>query len=257
MKAYCRMEHGNGKSNSEDRVLINNTILADGLYYSDSVKRPTVIAIADGVGGNPGGYLAAHMAVEGLLAQLIPSDIDEEGFIELIKTINNKIIEKSYCEKEYSKMASTLSGVFLSYEKYLLFHVGNTRVYTWENPYLTQLTEDHTFVKELRLLGLSEEEIRKSARSSEINSCLGNGDIQTASKLCVKDVTNEIQSAKMVILTSDGIHDYIGKETFENSMTRISDIPKYMQEAFAYARSTGSKDDLSMIVVDMDNKKKC
>lgn len=252
MRVYCRMEHGNGKSSSEDRVLINNTILADGFYYSDSVRQPTVLAIADGVGGNPGGYLAAQMAVEGLLLQLIPPEIDEEGFIERIKSINNTIIEKSNCEDQYSKMATTLSGVFLSSDKCILFHVGNSRVYTWEEPYLTQLTEDHTFVKELRMLGLSEEEIRKSGRSTEINSCLGNGDAQSAIQLYVKDVTSEIKNAKRIILTTDGIHDFIENEAFENSMTRLSDIPSYMREAFTYVRTIGSKDDLSIAIIEME-----
>lgn len=255
MRVYCRMKHGATKSNSEDRVLINNSILSDGVFFTEinSGNDPVVFAIADGVGGNPGGFLAAHMAVEGLMANTLPCNIDDAGVLQLIKNINNRIIEKSTYEGIYPKMATTLSGICLFQDKYYLFHVGNTRVYAWDDPYLTQLTVDHTYVKELRMLGLTEEEIRKNPKSSEINSCLGNGDPQTANRLYVKDVTDEIGSARMVILTTDGIHDFISNESLENSLTRITDIPTYLKDALAYAYSKGSRDDLSMVIVEMDD----
>ena len=67
MKIDCRMETGLNKRATEDRILVQNTILAGG-DFSASLPRSGVwgIAVADGVGGNQGGAEAAHMAAEGL-----------------------------------------------------------------------------------------------------------------------------------------------------------------------------------------------
>ena len=51
MKIYCRMETGIGKKNIEDRVVVDNSIIAGGVYSADIPKmQPFVVAVADGVG---------------------------------------------------------------------------------------------------------------------------------------------------------------------------------------------------------------
>lgn len=68
MKIYCRMETGIGKKNIEDRVVVDNSIIAGGVYSADIPKmQPFVVAVADGVGGNNAGNVAAHVAAEGVV----------------------------------------------------------------------------------------------------------------------------------------------------------------------------------------------
>lgn len=45
MKIYCRMETGIGKKNIEDRVVVDNSIIAGGVYSADIPKmQPFVVA---------------------------------------------------------------------------------------------------------------------------------------------------------------------------------------------------------------------
>lgn len=253
MKIFCRMETGLGKTNIEDRLLVGSTILAGGVYVNELplTASPFVVAVADGVGGNNAGNMAAHMAVEGVVSFSIPVDLQETTLLQLINETNIRIIERSKWEAALNKMATTLSGLCHVGEKWLLFHVGNTRVYAWKNPYLTQLTTDHSWAKEMKMMGWSEDEIQASGRSTEITSCLGNGDPSTANKLQVFDVTEEVEASQMLLLTTDGVHEFIPEEALEFSFRSITDENLYLEQAMAFARDNGSTDDLSMVLVDL------
>ena len=252
MKIYCRMETGLGKVNIEDRLLVGNTILAGGVYSTEiSLEAiPLVIAIADGVGGNSAGNIAAHMAVEGVASMNIPGGLQAGSLSQLISETNIRIVERSKWDRGLHNMATTLSGICHVDGKWLLFHVGNTRVYSWREPYLTQLTTDHSWARNMKMIGWSDEEIQASGRATEINSCLGNGDPATARELQVIDMTSEVENAQMLLLTTDGVHEYIPERALEGSFRSISDVHLYLQQAMAFARENGSTDDLSMTIVD-------
>ena len=247
------METGLGKEHIEDRVLIDNTILAGGIYLNEmpSIRVPFTVAVADGVGGNNAGDVAAHMAVEGIASFQVPENAEAAAITQIVNETNERIVERSKWNAKYHKMATTLTGLCHVGNKWFLFHVGNTRVYVWKRPYLIQLTADHSWAKEMRLMGMTDEEIKRSGRSTEITSCLGNGDTRTAKKLQVYDVTSEVASAQMLLLTTDGVHEYIAEDALEFSFQSIEDARLYMEKAMAFARKNGSYDDLSMVIVDL------
>src|SRR5699024_1843948 len=126
---------------------------------------------------------------EGVASFQISTDAEAAAITQIISETNERIIEKSKLNPKLHNMATTLTGLCHVGSKWLLFHVGNTRVYVWKRPYLTQLTTDHSWAKEMQLMGMSEEEIKRSGRSTEITGCLGNGDNEAAKKLQVYDVT--------------------------------------------------------------------
>lgn len=254
MKVYCRMETGVGKAQIEDRILVGESILAGGVYSTEiSGDRPFVFAVADGVGGNNAGNVAAHIAVEGLIDLFSINIPSEKVLMAKVSQINAKIVEKSCLNPAYSKMATTLTGVFYTGMRWFLFHVGNCRAYSWKRPYLNQLTRDHTWVNEMKRMGLSEEEIASSGRQSEITSCLGNGDTSTAGKLCVTDITDEVLGANKLILTCDGIHDFMENTELENGLNSVENVSELLQLSMQFVRENGSKDDLSMLVIDMES----
>lgn len=252
MKISCKMEIGSGKTGMEDRVLIGSNVLAGGSYRIEAPESesPFCIAVADGVGGNNAGDIAAHIATNNLLAFQLPDDLTAEGLQQTIQEINMHIVEESRRVPALRNMATTLSGLCRVRRKWLLFHVGNTRVYTWNSPYLSQLTIDHTKARELRLLGMSDEEIERTGNATAITACLGNGDIAFAQALQIKDVTEDVAASQMLLLTSDGVHEFIPREVFERSLQSVDDVDLYLSQALACARQNGSTDDLSIVLVD-------
>lgn len=106
MKIYCRMETGIGKKNIEDRVVVDNSIIAGGVYSADIPKmQPFVVAVADGVGGNNAGNVAAHVAAEGVVTLSMPTDCPEQVLSAKIEQLNAKIVAQSQYDPHLQRMA--------------------------------------------------------------------------------------------------------------------------------------------------------
>ena len=253
MKIDCRMETGLNKQATEDRILVQNTILAGG-DFSASLPRGGVwgIAVADGVGGNQGGAEAAHMAAEGLCEIRLRDVRSREALEVAIREIHKQMVERARRDARCDRMATTLSGLFHTEEKWFLFHIGNTRVYLFEPPYLQQITTDHSVAREMRLAGIPEEEIQRSGKASTITACLGNGEISAAAPLLVREITDFLEAARYVLLTSDGIHDHLAPSVLEQLVASGAPPRELLRQAMEEARQNGSTDDLSMACLTLE-----
>lgn len=251
MKTFSRMEKGVGKSKIEDRLLINHTVLAGGTHQTVDEKSDfSIFAIADGVGGNSSGNVAAQIALNEL-SLFNPDELNEQVIKNEISRINYKIVSVSKSESSFHNMATTLTGVCNLNGKWFVFHVGNTRVYIWKKPYLTQISTDHSWSREMHLMGYSDLEIKNSGRTNEITACLGNGTVSSADKLQVEDISKMMQGAEMILLTSDGVHEYISENILENTILSVENVDGYLEQVMSYVRNNHSNDDLSIAWIEL------
>ncbi|MBQ9063879.1 MAG: serine/threonine-protein phosphatase [Blautia sp.] len=262
---YIMTQAGHGRDISEDTVLVGKKLYTN---VTDTVEIPDegFICIADGVGGNNAGEVASSFVLEALTchrwiddSSLTDEDsLRDEGSLAYDESwtddsvmrnrlidINRRLITMSKKDSKLAHMATTLSGVYIKDKELKVIHVGNTRVYAMQGHYLKQLTSDHTVVNFLRSLGRTEE--AEACSKNEITSCFGGGDEKLLSKL-------HIQSAKTVktlLLTSDGIHEYVSIDELEDILNL--DIPNSekciaLKEA---ALDAGSTDDMTAVLVCM------
>ena len=222
-------QRGSGKNNSEDRILIGNRILCnEGL--SGEVQ-PCVIGIADGVGGNAGGDIAAHFVCE----KLSKCALDVDSFA----AVNSDLLEFARMTRGKESMASTFSGIFPGGK---ILHIGNTRIYAIQGGYLKQLTEDMTTYNYLLSLGRLEE--AENCAKNEITACFGGGN----SSLFKPIIADRLLSGKIVI-TSDGVHDYVDLDSLEDTITSSDDDFSACHRIVQSAIDNGSDDDLSVVIV--------
>jgi protein phosphatase len=107
-----------------------------------------LLAVADGVSGNAGGLEAAEMTVRGVLSDYyatpdtweVPAALDK-----VLGAINRWVLSQSASHREMAGMATTLSLLVLRGNRYVLAHVGDTRIYRLRNGELQQLTTDHVW----------------------------------------------------------------------------------------------------------------
>ena len=216
---------------SQDRALIGSRVLC-GEEFSGEFPRFCTVGIADGVGGNAGGDIAAQFVCEGLSAL--------DGFsTEGACAVNAALLELARKTPGTENMASTFSGVFPGGE---LLHVGNTRVYAVQGGYLKQLTPDMTTRNYLLSLGRTEE--AEHCSSSEITACFGGG-----RESFYSPVVLEIPLTGTLLMTSDGIHDYVSADDLEEIIsTEIDDLDK-LGRVVSRALECGSEDDMSAVLV--------
>lgn len=244
MKIYVYSKIGNGKNVCEDAAMVADTIISDSYYEIQSEQTHTV-AIADGVGGNAGGDCASKYVLDKLNA-ISMVDMSAEYLKQVICDINEELLNYAATISGKENMATTLTGLIFSLDKGYMFHVGNTRVYGLQGNYLKQLTEDQTTYQ--WLINLGQIEVAERCNKNEITHCLGGGNIQYGSAVCVKEY-DTLTVYKRLLLTTDGIHEYISIDELEDFIFgEVSEIT--MQMLADKARRNGSFDDQTIIVID-------
>ena len=107
-----------------------------------------LFALADGVGGNPGGREAAESTVRGLLADYYatPDTWPVPRALDRVLYANNRwLLGQSASRRELAGMASTLSALVLRGRRFFVAHVGDSRVYLLRDGQLERLTIDHVW----------------------------------------------------------------------------------------------------------------
>lgn len=243
MKIYAMTEKGEHSEN-EDRILINDTIVSDGTFETECDGN-LKICVADGVGGNNAGAVASSFVCENL-KNIVPS-----GKKDLVD-INSRLLMKSTKNANYNGMATTLSGICISDEKARSFHIGNTRIYVFQGSYIKQITEDHTSVNWLVKTGkLSKKEAETYDRRNEITACFGGGNPALINSLVFEESNEVLSNAKRIVLTSDGVHEYVFVDELEDVLNNEALEPISMcKEILNLAKANGSTDDKSIVIID-------
>jgi serine/threonine protein phosphatase PrpC len=237
MNVIAVTQKGLNKTENEDRIIVGKTIVADGTLFSEIDNG--IIAVADGVGGYNAGAIASHF-VANKLCHL------REISVELLRAINDELISISESTEGQEGMATTLSGICCVEGKPQLFSIGNTRVYLLQSrKYLKQLTTDDTTLNYLLATGqIAPEDSDSFERKNEITACFGGGSADL-----FKVRVNYIEPiVAPVMITSDGIHDYLSVDQMEDIIGEHGLSEKTCFEMIQTARNNGSLDDASIII---------
>jgi len=137
-------------------------------YNQDTVRVTTtpiplngkgsLFAVADGMGGHPGGDLASHMACDGLnnyyeprikeKGKRNPADISRH-LVKAIIRIDRLIRLQGLRDRKLEDMGTTLSCLVITNTHSIIAHVGDSRIYRLRKGHLACLTVDHTFVQDM------------------------------------------------------------------------------------------------------------
>lgn len=240
MKIIAITQKGINKSENEDRIVVGKSIVAEGTLLTEIDSG--VLAVADGVGGNNAGSVASHFVANKLCAL-------KEISAESLAAINEELLQLSYENTKYNGMATTLSGILLSQDNACLFSIGNSRVYLLQSrKYLKQLTADDTILNYLLTTGqLALAEAEKFDRKNEITACFGGG----SSSLFIIKISNTESLSAPILVTSDGIHDYLNVDQMEDIIGKHGISVAACETMVTAARGSGSLDDISILLGDM------
>jgi serine/threonine protein phosphatase PrpC len=89
---------------------------------------PLVVAVADGLGGHPGGELASGLVVR-RLARAGPSLDGEQAIRDALEECNRMLYEAAAGNPELTSMGTTVAGVAVLSDLLVAFNVGDSRVY--------------------------------------------------------------------------------------------------------------------------------
>ena len=244
MKIVVQVQKGPHKQVCDDAALVGSYLIDEGIHQFDDMM-PSIIAVADGVGGMKGGREASHFVLSYLsnIEQLASKSADE--LTRIVNKCNNSLLDGAKRNPVLSRMATTLTGVAFGAEKAMLIQLGNTRLYGMPGSYLKQISTDQTTYQ--ALLNMGQIDAAESCNKSEIVGCLGGGNPEFAKRTIVEEIPERLLR-NILVLTSDGIHEYVEPDIIEAAL-ESGDDKAAVQKIVDTANAAGSKDDKTVIIV--------
>ncbi|MPM13470.1 Serine/threonine phosphatase stp [bioreactor metagenome] len=239
MTVFVAIQCGVGKEQCEDTVLVDDTLICDG-NAEISIREEGAVCVADGVGGNAGGHFASTF-VAGRIKS-ITAELDKANLQQSLKSVNSALIAEGNANG-FPTAATTLTGIIYAGGQECLVHIGNTRAYVLQGKYLKQLTSDHTVYNRLLKMGRFGDAAK--SKRNEITNCFGGGKPSLFESINI----SEIQEFGTLLLTSDGVHDYIGIDDLEHLLAAEVLSVQTCNSIIQAALAAGSKDDISAVIV--------
>ncbi len=213
--------------------------------------------ICDGMGGLSKGELASATVIRHFsdwfdkelplrLSKYSWKDLSVE-FDKIIKGLNYRIID--YGRKAGTSLGTTLSLILIIEEKYMIAHVGDSRIYKITNK-IEQLTEDQTYVaREIKLGRMTPQQAAVDPQRNMLLQCVGASTVVEPAFYY-----GNVTSGDVFVLCSDGFRHVISdEEIFEN--LNYSNIPeiKNMQDNSRYLielnKRRNERDNISVAVL--------
>ena len=219
-----------GRDDQQDRVAVFNSNGGD------------LLVVADGLGGHEGGALAAQAVIDAAQDCLSGSKRDarqspEERLAAVVEDAHRRI-------KAIGAGAGAASGGRSPHSTCVLLyivegvatwaHVGDSRLYRFEEGRLVDRTFDHSVVEMMRLQGrITEEEMKTHPDQNRLYDALG-GEQAPKPDFASKPV--EVGDA--FLLASDGVWEHVSNAQLE-AVVRAEDFATALRELVVEAKSVG------------------
>src|SRR5262249_5845057 len=125
------------RDSNQDRILVN--------------AQQGVFVVADGMGGEHCGELAAEIAIRSVGDWLLVNagDSAQNRVLNAVQFANQKVWEASQTQAECAGMGTTISVVLLDADTIVIANIGDSRVYLFRDGELQRLTRDDALVSTL------------------------------------------------------------------------------------------------------------
>jgi protein phosphatase len=236
------------------KVRKNNEDYCKGEIIETKDGEIGIFAIADGMGGHKKGEVASELAVENIIDflknNLVQNDNVKISYItDILKQayndVNTIIYSRSHIDSECSGMGTTLTTAVVYKNKIYIGNVGDSRCYILEDNVIKQITKDHSLVEELMEKNMiTEEEARKHPQRNVITRALG------TDKIVIVDIyENNIENKSKVILTTDGLTNYVTQDQIKEILNNNENIEKNCEKLVKLANDKSGRDNISVIYI--------
>ncbi len=229
------------RANNEDSVVVGPwtlcsvvTVVPETIYLP--VGDPVAVAVADGLGGHPAGEYASSFAVR-WLAAAAPGLSDEAALRKSLDACNQAIYAEAARDSRRTAMGTTIAGIVVTAETVLVFNVGDSRVYAFDDATLVRLSVDD-----------NEPPAPGQARSSVVTQTLG-GHIESA-QIEPHLSTRPLTDTARYLLCSDGLTDAVDDDAIAGIL-RDHQGGRATFELWNAAIAAGGPDNISVALVEI------
>ena len=220
------------------------------------VREPYLFAVADGMGGYAAGEIASRAILKAFEAAT-HSLRHEQGEQNIRKVLteafakaNSHVFKMAVSNDKFTGMGTTMTALYLPGDgTAYCCHVGDSRLYTYREGNLVQVTRDHTYVANLQASGeITEEEAFSHPQRHILMKALGVEESVRADSLHFKLVPDD-----RLLLCSDGLSDMLREQEILDIMGG-EDLEQVADALLERSLSNGGRDNVSFIIIDMADK---
>lgn len=237
--ASGRTDPGKKRENNEDRILCDP---GRGLFV-----------VADGMGGEAAGEIAAQQAIECIDARLRhATGTPARRLREAIATANNEIYRMASEHPEWRGMACVLTAAMIEDGMLHIGHVGDSRLYRIQRGEIRKVTHDHSPVGVREDAGeLSEVEAMRHPRRNEVYRDVGARPHNPDDEDFIESLHVAFAADTAWVLCSDGLSDMLtSAEIMEVVLANAGRPDESVGELIRRANAAGGKDNISAIVIE-------
>lgn len=238
MKVAYQTDIGRQRSQNQDRVA----------QYIDKNGNHLVM-IADGIGGNQSGDVAAEMTIKRLghhFKMDSPADPLEaiRWFAREVQIVNDQILKKSKEKITYQGMGTTMVAAIIFKKTLVVANIGDSRGYLLHRSTLTQVTIDHSLVNELVISGdITEEEALELPQSNIITRAIG------ISKDAQIEVNRfDFNPGDQLLMCSDGLFKTVSKRNMVEVLRQPISLKAKCAQLVDMANSAGGPDNITVLI---------
>lgn len=218
--------------------------------YADADQERGLFIVADGMGGHAAGEIASEMAVQ-IVARDLADLRDLSGgeplvlMADALRDANRAIYERTIVEADKQGMGTTASCLMLGNGRWIIGHIGDSRVYLLRDGVFRQVTKDHSYVQEQVDAGfLTPEQARYHPYSNVITRCVG------ANAAVEADVLHgELQNGDIYLVASDGLTGMVEDPQLKKIMETRATPGRMVDSMITEANRRGGLDNITAIVV--------
>jgi serine/threonine protein phosphatase PrpC len=218
-------------------------------FFASQENAKSVLAVlADGMGGHNAGDVASREAVQ-ILGELFLSvkKINPLNFLKSgLLQANSQILSAANQHPKWLGMGTTMTACLITKGKAYFGHVGDSRLYSYRDNKLEQLTLDHTLVADLVRSGhLSPEDAQKHPDRNIVTRAIG------TKPLIESDINVHewlIRIGDIYLLCSDGLYDLVSDSDIQ-IILQTKELSSACQRLIDLAKSRGGYDNISVILI--------
>jgi serine/threonine protein phosphatase PrpC len=200
------------------------------------IGAPTVIAVADGLGGHPAGEEASSLAVR-WLAREGPNLTDDAAIRAALIACNDLVYAEAARHPERTGMGTTAAGVVITDQGVAVFNIGDSRVYVVDDGGLVQLTTDD-----------NEPPLPSQRRSSVVTQVLGGNANATPVEPHIS--SRPLPDSARYLVCSDGLTDAVNDTTI-TAILRSHDGGRAAFGLWEAAIDAGAPDNITVALVEI------
>jgi protein phosphatase len=209
--------------------------------------RPPLFLVADGMGGQAGGEVAAQLVVDQLLADVDRGELrDGPTIADVLQRANQEVRRRAALDPSLQGMGTTCTAVVVLDGKAHVIHVGDSRAYLLRDEKLIRLTDDHTAVDRMRREGiLTAEQAETHPHRHVLSRAVG---AHETVEIDQADV--DLRPDDRLLLCSDGLTGMVAAPDVVRALALTSDPDTAADALVRAALAAGGYDNVTVVVVD-------